>query len=62
MENIRELLEYCVNEYSDHPAIKWPDHGDVKAVTFDELSESAALVRRALASEGFKDDHIAIIG
>ncbi|MCR5557460.1 MAG: AMP-binding protein [Butyrivibrio sp.] len=62
MDSIRELLEYCQGNYRDYPALKWPEHGDVKEKSFGELVTDAALVRRGLSGDGYKGQHIAIIG
>ena len=62
MESIRELIEYCKREYGELAAIKWPMGQDVFQRSFNELEESASIVRRGLNADGFKKDHIAVIG
>lgn len=62
MESIRQLLDSCKREYGDLAAIKWPVGQEVFQITFNELEESSSFVRRGLNAEGFKKDHIAIIG
>ncbi len=62
MESIRQLLDYCKREYGDMAAIKWPEGQEVCLATYNDLEENASLVRRGLKAEGFKKEHISIIG
>ncbi len=62
MESIRELLDNCKRDYGSLVALKWPKGQEIAQRTYDELWESASLVRRGLKHEGMEKSHIAIIG
>ena len=62
MDTIRQLLEQIEKEYNDMPAIKWPQGKEVHQKTYKELVSSASAIRRALCTEGFSNDHIALVG
>ncbi len=62
MNSIRELLEHCLAEYGNLPAIKWPENQGVAEKKYDELCEDASAIRKGLKASGLCGSHIAIVG
>ncbi|WP_022779847.1 AMP-binding protein [Butyrivibrio sp. AE3009] len=62
METIRELLDFCAQNYPTIPALKWPTKDGVSEITYRSFAANVGSLRSALNSEGFCQDHIALVG
>ena len=62
METIREIWDSALENYADLPAVKWLVKKEIKEKSYSELNDDITLVRSGLKTEGFENDHIALIG
>ncbi|EET59992.1 AMP-binding enzyme [Marvinbryantia formatexigens DSM 14469] len=59
---IRDIIEESGKKYAGITAIKWLKKKEIMEMSYRELLENAAAVRRGLLAEGFAGAHLALIG
>lgn len=62
MKNLRTLWDNTANSFGDLPAVRWLDKKTVCETTYGKLGDMVQSIRQGLASTGFTDAHIALIG
>ncbi|MBO6149030.1 MAG: AMP-binding protein [Lachnospiraceae bacterium] len=61
-KTIYTLWNRSAGEYASLPAIRWLEKKDIKEISYADLNDKVAGIRRGLAEEGFSGAHIALIG
>ena len=59
---IRDMLEESQTKFADITAVKWLAKKQICEISYGDLMEQVAAVRRGLLAEGFAGKHIALIG
>ena len=62
MKTIREIWDHAEKSYAELPAVRRLEKKEVIGISYRELGESIAAVRKGLKAEGFQGAHISLIG
>lgn len=61
-KTIYTLWKRCENSYHALPAVRWLEKKDVKELTYGQLADKTAAIRKGFAAEGFSHKQISLIG
>ncbi len=61
-EDLRELIDFCADEYADKTAFWYKNKSDVIKISFQKLKEDIIALGSFLINKGYHQKHIAILG
>lgn len=62
INDLRELVEYCVNTHSEKVAFHWLENKNEKFKTYKEVNDDITALGEYFINQGYKGKHIAVIG